>query len=71
MRKKKSAKQYDAIQLCDGMTILEVIRAVTIMPANGVLRLPVVDKTNKKLIRLRVEFEGQELRPWLKTEDGK
>lgn len=54
--------KYDAIQLCDGMTMMELIRAVTIMPADAVLRLPAIG--DGKVLRLRVAFERDD-RPWM------
>lgn len=43
--------------------MLELIRAVTIMPANAVLRLPVAQ--DGKVVRMRVEYE-QEDRTWMR-----
>jgi len=60
-------KKYDAIQLCDGMSMMEVIRAITIMPPNAVLRLPVISR-QEGLIRMRVEFAGDDPRPWIKQD---
>ncbi len=61
-------KKYDAILICDGMTLMEVIRAITVMPSSAVLRLPVVpSEHNGTRIRLRVEYTVED-RSWMLEE---
>lgn len=59
-------KKYDAILLCDGMTLMEAIRAITVMPCSAVLRMPIVASADDadKRIRLRVEYTVED-RSWM------